>query len=114
MTIRCGLRVRTVVSLVFLAVSAASALAQTRNQTTQPVATKATIDVTTARSALELFVSADDGRLYQLGYGAKDEQYKLPTRLNRQDEFYPPGGDGFICEPALQIAHANGNTSTSL
>src|SRR5688572_18218947 len=93
---------------------ASSAFAQPRNQSTQPVTTKATIDVATARSVLKLFVSADDGRLYQLGYGAKDEQYKLPTRLNRQDEFYPPGGDGFISEPALQIAHADGNTSTSL
>src|SRR5688500_5412214 len=93
---------------------ASHAFAQPRPQTTQPVKTKATIEVATKRSALKLFVSADVGRLYQLGYGAKDEQYKLPTRLNRQDEFYSSGGDGFISEPALQIAHADGNTSTSL
>ena len=36
---------------------------------------------------------------------------KLPDRLT---EFHPQAGDGFICEPALQVTHADGNTSTDL
>jgi alpha-galactosidase len=71
------------------------------------------ITSSTAHSAIKLFV-ADDGRVYQLGYGATDANYDLPKKLNRLDEFYPPGGDGFIAEPALQAAHADGNTSTTL
>ncbi|MEA2710296.1 MAG: alpha-galactosidase, partial [Phycisphaerales bacterium] len=71
------------------------------------------INVTTAHSALKLFVG-DDGRLYESGYGAARENYEFPRKLNRQEEFYPQYGDGFISEPALQITHADGNTSTSL
>jgi alpha-galactosidase len=32
----------------------------------------------------------------------------------RFDEAYPQWGDGYIWEPALQVAHADGNTSTAL
>ena len=71
------------------------------------------ITISTAHSALQLFV-ADDGRLYQLGYG-KPSDPSLPAKtLARENEFYPPSGDGFILEPALQATHADGNTSTEL
>src|SRR5260370_22137016 len=32
----------------------------------------------------------------------------------RQYDVYPPYGDGFILEPALQVTHADGNTATDL
>jgi len=72
------------------------------------------INVETANSALKLFVAPEDSRLYELGYGAAKENYDFPKKLNRQEEFYPQYGDGFISQPALQITHADGNTSTSL
>jgi alpha-galactosidase len=92
----------------------ASAQAQSRRPTIAPVAVKERITIATAHSALSLFVAADDGRLYQLNYGGVDAKPSLPTRLNRQDEFLPPAGDGYISEPALQVQHADGNTSTNL
>jgi alpha-galactosidase len=55
------------------------------------------------------FEIGDDGRLYQFPIGA-DSTIKLP----RDDEFYPQAGDGYIWEPALQVVHADGNTSTAL
>src|SRR5262249_17493509 len=33
---------------------------------------------------------------------------------HRFDEAYPQWGDGYIWEPALQVTHADGNTSTAL
>lgn len=56
------------------------------------------------------FEIGKDGRLYQRAIGASDKA-KLPPRT---DEFYPQAGDGYIWEPALQVVHADGNTSTSL
>ncbi|HEV2693466.1 MAG TPA: glycoside hydrolase family 36 N-terminal domain-containing protein, partial [Verrucomicrobiae bacterium] len=56
------------------------------------------------------FEAGADGRLYQRAVGATDADGKL----QRTDEGYPQGGDGYIWEPALQIVHADGNTSTSL
>src|SRR5438046_1490598 len=99
---------------IALLISSGAIEAQAQSRRAQPatqIATKARIDVATAHSRLSLFVAADDGRLYQLRYGAASESAALPTRLNRQDEFYPPGGDGFISEPAIQVTHADGNTS---
>src|SRR5436190_9607503 len=70
--------------------------------------------ITTAHSALSLFVG-EDGRLYELGYGVTRLEVQLPTKTPpRENEFYPPSGDGFILEPALQATHADGNTSTDL
>ena len=65
--------------------------------------------VTTKNFALN-FVVSGDGRLYQRTLGAAD----ATTKTARTDECYPPAGDGFIWEPALQVVHADGNTSTSL
>jgi len=56
------------------------------------------------------FQVGDDGRLYQRPIGADDANGKL----QRDDEFYPPAGDGYVWEPALQVVHADGNTSTAL
>ncbi len=52
----------------------------------------------------------DDGLLYQQLVGAA-EPNKI---LRRDDECYPPSGDGYIWEPALEVVHADGNTSTRL
>ncbi|MGD1090035.1 MAG: NPCBM/NEW2 domain-containing protein, partial [Verrucomicrobiota bacterium] len=56
------------------------------------------------------FEVGDDGRLYQRAVGAADANEKL----QRVDESYPQAGDGYIWEPALQVVHADGNTSTAL
>ncbi len=51
-----------------------------------------------------------DGRLYQRMLGASEKAEKLM----RIEEAYPQAGDGYVWEPALQVVHADGNTSTSL
>ena len=56
------------------------------------------------------FEVGDDGRLYQRAVGAADANAKLL----RTDECYPQAGDGYVWEPALQVIHADGNTSTTL
>ena len=56
------------------------------------------------------FQVGDDGRLYQRPIGTSDASAKL----QRDDEFYPQAGDGYIWDPALQVVHADGNTSTAL
>ena len=56
------------------------------------------------------FEVGDDGRLYQRAIGAGDADGKL----ERWDEAYPQAGDGYIWDPALQVVHADGNTSTDL
>lgn len=55
------------------------------------------------------FQVRDDGRLYQVPIGAERD-----VKLARNDEFYPQAGDGYVWEPALQVVHADGNTSTAL
>jgi alpha-galactosidase len=72
------------------------------------------ITVSTARSALVLWVGPD-ARLYQLAYGSNHLDVPTPAKLPpRESEFYPQSGDGFILEPALQVTHSDGNTSTDL
>jgi alpha-galactosidase len=56
------------------------------------------------------FQVGDDGRLYQRPIGVADPNAKP----QRDDEFYPQAGDGYVWEPALQVVHADGNTSTAL
>ena len=56
------------------------------------------------------FEVGDDGRLYQRAIGAAEANEKL----QRLDESYPQAGDGYIWESALQVVHADGNTSTAL
>jgi alpha-galactosidase len=68
-----------------------------------------TFSVQTRNFAIN-FEVGDDGRLYQSPVGTT----YLNEKLQRDDESYPQAGDGYIWEPALQIDHADGNTSTSL
>ncbi len=56
------------------------------------------------------FQIGEDGRLYQFPVGDADHD----RRLERDAESYPQAGDGYVWEPALQLVHADGNTSTSL
>ena len=67
------------------------------------------IKIETASFSLNFQVGAD-GRLYQRSAGAAG----VTKKLLRADESYPQAGDGFIWEPALQVVHADGNTSTKL
>jgi alpha-galactosidase len=68
-----------------------------------------TFSVQTRNFALN-FEVGDDGRLYQRPVGATH----LNEKLRRAEESYPQAGDGYIWEPALQIDHDDGNTSTAL
>src|SRR5271170_7589201 len=68
-----------------------------------------TFSVQTGTFALN-FEIGDDGRLYQRPVGAT----QLDEKLRRAEESYPQAGDGYIWEPALQMEHADGNTSTAL
>jgi len=68
-----------------------------------------TLQLKTSSLALE-FQVGDDGRLYQRPLGASVAN----GTPNRFDEAYPQWGDGYVWEPALQVTHADGNTSTAL
>jgi alpha-galactosidase len=89
----------------------ANAKIEMNNGTPKPVALSPyeTFSVQTKTFALN-FEIGDDGRLYQRAVGAADENAKLL----RTDESYPQAGDGYVWEPALQVIHADGNTSTAL
>ncbi len=67
-----------------------------------------TIRIATGGFALE-FVVGDDGRLYQKPVAGGD--FDAARRVH---EAHPQWGDGYIHEPALQVTHADGNTSTRL
>src|SRR5258706_5447589 len=56
------------------------------------------------------FRVGDDRRLYQQSIGLENAD----DTLTRTEEAYPPSGNGYIWEPALQVIHADGNTSTDL
>src|SRR5581483_10913333 len=71
------------------------------------------IVIRTAHSELALAVGGD-GRLYELGFGAIRPRAALRGPPAREDEFHPPGGNGYLLEPALAAVHADGNTSTEL
>ena len=65
--------------------------------------------VSTENFALQFEVGSD-GRLYQHPAGSTGDNGKL----QRANESYPQAGDGYIWEPALQVIHADGDTSTAL
>ena len=71
--------------------------------------------ISTNHSVLTL-LAGNDSLLYQLGYGnPEDPAYTIPPKgIPREKEFYPAAGNGFIAEPALEVVHADGNTSTDL
>ncbi|MCI6549865.1 MAG: alpha-galactosidase [Prevotella sp.] len=63
---------------------------------------------------LSLMVGADL-RLYQLGCGSVSEQVFLPEKTPaREREWLPAYGNGYVAEPAVQVTHADGNTSLDL
>lgn len=68
-----------------------------------------TVVLKTKRFSLECQVG-DDNRLYQRAFGASVAN-EPPQRF---DEAYPQWGDGYVWEPALQVTHADGNSSTAL
>jgi alpha-galactosidase len=96
------------ISLIAWFVCIAASLLITENGAAKPP-TPEKFSVQTKNFALNFEVS-DDGRLYQRAVGAVDANEKL----QRADESYPPAGDGYIWEPALQVVHADGNPSTAL
>ena len=51
-----------------------------------------------------------DGRLLQFQIGDTNRE----RTLGRDFEAYPQAGDGYVWEPALDVMHADGNTSTAL
>lgn len=73
------------------------------------------LKINTNNSSLTLF-AGNDSLLYQLGYGSLQapESTIPPKGIAREKEFYPPSGNGFIAEPAIEVNHADGNTSTDL
>jgi alpha-galactosidase len=81
------------------------------NLTAAPAAVpvREAFDLKTKSLTVTLQVGAD-GRLYQQPIQAGSGQ---PGPV-RDDEFYPQAGDGYVWEPALQVTHADGNTSTAL
>ncbi len=98
----------------FLGFLLAMALGSQAAEVVIPSTNSSLVRITTAHSALTLW-AASDGRLYQLGFGGPDASVAIPERAPaRELEFYPPSGDGFILEPALQATHSDGNTSTDL
>jgi alpha-galactosidase len=70
------------------------------------------ITIATATTALSLAVGPD-ARLYLIGYGRRGP-VSLPEKLAPEDELYPASGNGFVAEPALAVAHGDGNPSTDL
>lgn len=73
--------------------------------------TKEKISLETANFAINFDVR-EDGRLYQEKIG---EPGRVEIgKFTRWDEAYPQAGDGFVWEPALQLVHSDGNTSSDL
>jgi alpha-galactosidase len=72
------------------------------------------IEIKTDNSSL-ILCAGQDNYLYQLDYGQSGKQTVCSTKdISREKEFYPASGNGFIAEPALEVNHADGNTSTDL
>jgi alpha-galactosidase len=94
-----------------LLLSASAKLPAADFQTT--LASGDSIKIATAHSVLMLRVGADK-RLYEIHYGAPRKDVASTNVLARETEFYPQSGNGFILQPALQVRHPDGNTSTDL
>lgn len=65
------------------------------------------IRIETAHANLSLYVD-DEGRLFQRKFGAKN------TDTQESQLAFPVSGDGWVYLPALEVVHADGNTSTDL
>lgn len=75
---------------------------------------KDVIEIVSGDLKLTLMVG-NDGRLYQLGFGASDSEMPVPQKMpTRETEFLPCYGNGVITEAAIQATHTDGNTSTDL
>lgn len=75
---------------------------------------KKLFSVTSGELKLTFMVGTDD-RLYQLGFGDAAVEVVPPAKMpSREREFLPPYGNGVLTEPALQVTHVDGNTSTEL
>src|SRR5271154_1781330 len=103
------LRSRFVLVLIFFASMLLSGAADFPTTTADGVS----INISTAHSVLMLRVGAD-GRGYEIHYGTPQSEIAKTNVLARETELYPPFGDGFILEPALEATHVDGNTSTDL
>lgn len=89
-------------------------LANTPRLAAESVSPPTVIAIATARSQITLLVGADR-HLYQLGFGITNNTVAVPAKApDREREYYPPAGDGYLFEPALAATHADGNTSTDL
>jgi alpha-galactosidase len=75
--------------------------------------TGAPIVIETRNTELVLAVGPDQ-RLYQLAFGRRGSDWKIPEKFDRWNEFYPAWGNGYLGEPALQVTHADGGTATDL
>ena len=93
----------TLAALIAAAISATS-LANAQSST----AARETFNVSTRTFVLN-FAVGQDHRLYEQPLGSS-----FGKKIQRAEEFYPQAGDGYIWEPALQVIHADGNTSTDL
>ncbi len=72
------------------------------------------LEIVSGDLKLSLLVG-EDNRLYQLAFGDTNREVTIPERLpSREWEFLPPYGNGVLTEPALQVTHTDGNTSTEL
>lgn len=74
-----------------------------------PLPARETFDIKTKAFAVHFEVGGD-GRLYQIPVNGAEPG----ANFFRDAESYPQAGDGYVWEPALDIVHADGNTSTSL
>lgn len=96
-------------SLAFTAILLASGSVYGANN-----ARNRTIEMTADNLKLTLMVG-DDNRLYQLGFGDTSKKIEIPDKTPaREMEFLPAYGNGVITEPAIQVTHTDGNTSTDL
>ena len=75
---------------------------------------KQLFDVVSGELKITLMVGNDD-RLYQLSFGDATKNVNAPAEQpSRESEFLPPYGNGVLTEPAIQVTHTDGNTSTEL
>jgi alpha-galactosidase len=65
----------------------------------------------------QLVLRVKDQRLAQINFGPTAQApatNEHKSKSARDEEFYPAGGSGYIWDPAIMAAHADGNTSTDL
>lgn len=73
-----------------------------------------TLTIATEHFAIALHASKD-APVRQLSFGARSSSLlDIPKAFSRSDEAYPCYGNGYSLEPALEVIHADGNTSTEL